>query len=304
MNNHLRGIFPVLQTPIDAQGQLDTVSLQSEVAFCIAAGAHGVVYPVLGSEFQFLSDRERQQMAGLVIQAAAGLVPVVVGVAGASAAIAVEHAAQAAQSGASALIALPPYISAGSPEEVLGYYQAISQAAPLPIFVQNSAPGLSPAMLLRLLREVENVRYIKEEMTPSAHHISAVVAEVGQDCWGVFGGAFGRWMLSELRRGASGFMPAAEVTDVYVQIWDTFQAGDEAAARHIFNRLLPLINLLLLLGLPVCKEVLVRRGVIRTAGMRTPGSLVLDADDHRELSIILDDLRPLFRVQGDEHEGH
>jgi dihydrodipicolinate synthase/N-acetylneuraminate lyase len=298
MNNHLRGIFPVLQTPLDAQDQLDIVSLQSEVAFCIAAGAHGLVYPVLGSEFQFLSDRERQQMVAVVIQAAAGRVPVVVGVAGPSAAIAVEHAAHAAQIGASALIALPPFISAGSPEEVLAYYQAISQAAPLPIFVQNSPPGLSPAFLLRLLREVENVHYIKEEMTPSAHHISVVVAALGQDSWGVFGGAFGRWMLSELRRGASGFMPAAEATDVYVQIWDAFQAGDEAAARSLFGRLLPLINLLLLLGLPVCKEVLVRRGVIRTAGMRTPGSLVLDADDQRELSIILDDLRPLFRVTG------
>jgi dihydrodipicolinate synthase/N-acetylneuraminate lyase len=296
MTNPLRGIFPVLQTPLDERGELDSASLESEVAFCIAAGAHGLVYPVLGSEFQFLSDRERQQMVAVVLQAAGGRVPVVVGVAGPSAAVAVEHTLLAAQLGASALIALPPYISGGSPEEVLGYYQAISQAAALPIFVQNSAPGLSPAFLLRLLREVGNVRYIKEEMSPSAHHLSAVVAAVGQDGWGVFGGAFGRWMLSELRRGASGFMPAAEVTEVYVQIWEAYQAGDELAARQIFNRLLPLINLLLLLGLPVCKEVLVRRGVFRTAGMRTPGSPGLDADDQRELSIILDDLRPLFRA--------
>jgi 4-hydroxy-tetrahydrodipicolinate synthase len=135
-------------------------------------------------------------------------------------------------------------------------------------------------------------------MSPSAHHISAVVAALGQDCWGVFGGAFGRWMLSELRRGASGFMPAAEVTDVYVQVWEAFQQGDEPAARQIFNRLLPLINLLLLLGLPVCKEVLLRRGVFRTASMRTPGSTALDAHDQQELTLILDDLRPLFRVSG------
>jgi 4-hydroxy-tetrahydrodipicolinate synthase len=213
--------------------------------------------------------------------------------------VAVEHAAQAAAAGASALIALPPYVATGTPDEVLAYYQAISQAAPLPIFVQNSAPGLAPDFLLRLLREVEHVHYIKEEMHPSAHHISAVVAAAGPASWGVFGGAFGRWMLSELRRGASGFMPAAEVIDIYVQIWDAYQAGDEATARHIFNRLLPLINFLMLLGLPVCKEVLVRRGVIATAGMRTPGSLRLDAEDQRELTLILDELRPLFRLSGE-----
>src|SRR5207244_13484477 len=105
----------------------DSASLESEVAFGMRAGAHGLLYPVLGSEFQFLSDRERQQMTGVVIQAAAGRVPVVAGVAGPSAAVAVEHAAQAAGLGASALIALPPYISAGEPAEVLDYYQAISR---------------------------------------------------------------------------------------------------------------------------------------------------------------------------------
>ena len=304
MSEHLRGIFPVLQTPLDAQGQLDVASLHAEVDFCIAAGAHGLVYPVLGSEFQFLSDRERQALTRVVIQAAAGRVPVVVGVAGPTAAVAVEHAAHAAQLGASALIALPPYLSAGTPDEVLDYYRAIAQAAPLPIFVQNSAPGLSPAFLLRLLREVDHMHYVKEEMAPSAHHISALVTALGQDCWGVFGGAFGRWMLSELDRGATGFMPAAEVTDVYVQIWEAYAAGDAPTARRIFNRLLPLINLLLLLGLPVCKEVLVRRGVFRAAGMRTPGALALDAADQRELSIILEDLRPLFRVKGGEYENH
>ena len=54
----------------------------------------------------------------------------------------------------------------------------------------------------------------------------------------------------------------------------------------------------------MCKEVLVRRGVIRAAGMRAPGSLALDADDQRELSMILEDLRTLFRVKGDDHENH
>jgi len=119
---------------------------------------------------------------------------------------------------------------------------------------------------------------------------------VGDDCQGVFGGALGRWMISEMRRGAAGFMPAAEITDVYVQIWDAFQAGDERTARNIFNVLLPLINLEMLLGLQVCKEVLVRRGILRTAKMLTPGSGPLDDDDYCELEAILADLQPYLRV--------
>ena len=74
------------------------------------------------------------------------------------------------------------------------------------------------------------------------------------------------------------------------------QAGNEAGARTIFNQLLPLINLISLLGLCVCKEVLVRRGVFENAAMRMPGATAIDAEDGRELDAILSGVRPLFRV--------
>ena len=82
-------------------------------------------------------------------------------------------------------------------------------------------------------------------------------------------------MLSEMRRGASGFMPAAEAIDVHVQIWDAYQAGDERRARDIFNLLLPQINLIMAVGLNVCKEILVRRGVIESARLRGEGGCLM-----------------------------
>ena len=103
-------------------------------------------------------------------------------------------------------------------------------------------------------------------------------------------------MLSELHRGASGFMPAAESVDVHVQVWEAYQKGDEARARQIFYQLLPLINLTTVLGLCACKERLVRRGVFASAAMRRPGATALDAPDERELDIIIEELQPLFRV--------
>jgi len=296
MDDVMRGIFPVLQTPVSPDGELDAKSLEREVAFCIEAGAHGLVFPVLGSEFQFLTEGERHRLVEVVIGEAAGQVPVVVGVAGPIAAAAVEHARHAARAQADAVIALPPHIAPGSQEEILDYYRKIAQAAGRPVFIQHSHAGMDPSFLRRLLQEVEHVSYVKEEMAPSAHNISGVLDQVGEACLGVFGGGHGRWMLSELRRGASGFMPAAEVVDVHVQIWDAYQAGDEAGARRLFNQLLPHINLLLLLGLKVCKEVLVRRGVIASAAMRMPGAQSLDPEDEWELDQILQDLQPLFRI--------
>jgi 4-hydroxy-tetrahydrodipicolinate synthase len=290
-----RGIFPVLLTPIADNGDVLYDELAAQTEFCVAAGAHGLVYPVLGSEFQFLTDSERRRGMGTVVRAAAGRLPVVGGVAAPSRQVAVEIARAAAESGVDAVIALPPYISAGSAEEIRAYYEAVASAAGRPMFIQHTHGGMSATFLQEMRRDIEQIRYLKEEMQPSAHQISAVLA--GGAPWeGVFGGGHGRWMLSEMQRGAHGFMPATEAVDVHVQVWNAWQAGDQAEARRIYGQLLPLINLILSMGLPVCKRLLQKRGVFSSSAMRTPGTTMLDAGDELELDAILEGLRPLFRV--------
>ena len=292
-----RGIFAVLQTPLREDGSADERSMRRQVDFCASCGGHGLVFPVLGAEFQYLADRERRDLLRVVVDQSAGTLPVVAGVAGPSRAVAAPLAAAAADAGADAVIALPPYVSPATPDEFFDYYHAISDACGLPIFVQHAklAP-MAPSFLVRLLTEIENVAYIKEERDPSAHNITQVARDVGDACRGIFGGGHGRWMLSEMARGATGFMPAAQTVDIYVRIWDAYQGGDHTEARRLFNRHLPLINLIVLLGLPVCKEVLVRRGVITTNQMRTPGAADLDEGDHEELTQILADIEDLYTV--------
>lgn len=295
MSGPLRGIFPVVLTPFADDGSIDADALRREVEFSVAAGAHGLVFPVLASEFQYLSDAERRAAVEVVVRQAGGRAPVVAGVAAPTPRAAAEHARHAAGCGADAVIALPPYPDRPDAEEMERYYRAIAEAAGLPVFIQHSDGGMDAAFLQRLLGGIPHVAYVKEESDPSAHRVGALVARCGAACGGVFGGAHGRWMLSELRRGAAGFMPATEMTDAHVQIWDAWHAGDEARARELFNRLLPLINLACLLGLAVCKEVLARRGVFGSTATRVPG-VRLDAEDRRELDQVLADLQPLLRV--------
>jgi 4-hydroxy-tetrahydrodipicolinate synthase len=285
-----------LLTPIGDDGGVIEADLARQVEFCVDAGAHGMVYPVLGSEFQFLTDSERRRGMEIAVETVAGRIPVVGGVAAPSRQVAVECAKVAAETGVDAVIALPPYITSGTRDENRAYYKAVAAAAGRPMFIQHTSGGMDASFLQEMLRDVEHIRYLKEEMQPSAHQVSAVLAGVGADCDGVFGGGHGRWMLSELHRGAHGFMPATEAVDVHVQVWDAWQAGDEAEARRIYRHLLPLINLILLMGLPVCKALLMRRGIFTSAAMRTPGTDKLDAGDERELDMILEDLRPFFRA--------
>ena len=283
----LRGIFPVVQTPFDDQGNVDTGGLIRQVEFCRQAGAHGMVYPVLASEFQLLTDGERRNALERVLKTAEGRIPVVAGVAATSSQGAAEYAAHAAANGADAVIALPPYVGELGPDDVFHYYEQISNAAQIPVFLQDAPPGLPVARIMELLQQIEHLSYVKEENEPSAHNISTLIEGLGDTCQGVFGGAWCRWMMSELDRGAHGFMPSVEIVDVHVRIWDLHHAGERQAARDLYDRLLPFINLGFCLGLSVIKELLVRRGIIANSHTRRTGLPTLDAYDCRELDIVL-----------------
>ena len=292
-----RGIFAVLQTPLTEADAIDMQVMARQVEFSVACGSHGLVYPVLGGEFQYLTDAERADALRVVWETTAKRIPVVAGVAAPSRAVATELARSAAEAGADALIALPPYISPASLDQVMDYYRAIAEVG-LPIMMQH-APivPLPPPFLVRLLTEIKEVKYLKEEREPSAHNLTQVIQDAGDECLGIFGGGHGRWMMSEMERGSSGFMPAAQTLDLYVKTWDAFQAGDRAEARRLYNAHLPLINQLIMVGLQVCKEVLVRRGVFENNLMRTPGAVQMDEGDHLELDTILEELSDLIGVK-------
>lgn len=297
----LRGVFAVLVTPFDDDGSLDKDSLDRCIEFSIGAGAHGLVTLANASEVRSLSDDERKDVARRVVQTVDGRLPVVVGVSAASTAHAAMHARHAAEVGAHAVMAMAPYdLSARvSPEAgIMEYFMAIARAAEIPVIVQNySAPistPLPPAFIAQLLSSIPGVSYVKEEVPPTGQRISRLVQFSERVLLGVWGGVGGRFMLDEYRRGACGTMPACDVTDVHVRIWDALERDDEAGARQLHGLLLPLLNLQSLYGTPVYKEVLRRRGVIASAHVREPGHPDLDEFDRRELSSALEPLLQFF----------
>jgi 4-hydroxy-tetrahydrodipicolinate synthase len=300
MAEQWRGVFTIPCTSVEDGGALDLESLRSEVEFCVAAGAHGIVAPVNASEFWTLSDDERKAVAGTIVTTAGGRVPTVIGVAGGAAEAAVMFAKHAQEIGADAVIAMPPYVRVASQGAIYDYYQKLAAAIRIPIFIQNhDAPAgtrLSPEFVVRLVNELPHVEYVKEETYPPGHAISAELKLAGPRLKGVMGGIAGRYLIDEYRRGACGTMPACEATDVHVQLWEALEAGDERRARDVFNRLLPLLNYEAMYGGAVYKEVLRRRGIIKSNYLRSHAGNPLDASDHQELTAILADLRDLFKL--------
>ena len=108
-----------------------------------------------------------------------------------------------------------------------------------------------------------------------------------------FGGAGGRYLIEEHRRGSDGNMPGCHITDIVVAFWDALEAGDEARAAYIYKEMAPLF--FFEHQLPGCyKEVLYRRGVI-DCPLKRNGTMPLDEIASQYLDDILAALEPLIR---------
>lgn len=298
MTKQFRGVYSILPTPFDDQGNLDVESLRRVVSFTIECGAHGVVSPANASEAPYLSDAERRTVVETVIDETAGRVPVAAGVTASCAPLAVQWARHAEQAGADFLMAMPPCVQRASNDEIRDYYQGISDATTLPICIQNyGGPGgtpLSADFMGQMLNEIARMDFVKEETEFAGPVISRLIETAGAGLKGVMGGKAGRHLLDEYRRGSCGTMPACEVSDVHARLWSELEAGHQDAAEETYRQLLPLLLFETSYGVAVYKEVLYRRGVIRSAYFRQAGGKQLDRAAKDELASILDRLRPLF----------
>jgi 4-hydroxy-tetrahydrodipicolinate synthase len=169
----------------------------------------------------------------------------------------------------------------------------------VPIIFQNAPPpagcGLTPERVVAIATTIPAIEYVKEETLPCGQRITKLLALAPPTLRGVFGGAGGRYLPDELARGACGTMPACELADLHAAQFACHRAGDAAGVRRWFNRMLPLLNYQAVFRMAMTKEVLRRRGVIRSTHVRAAGP-VPDAQDYVELATMLAEIRADFRM--------
>jgi 4-hydroxy-tetrahydrodipicolinate synthase len=278
----ISGLIPILATPFTAAGELDVPSLRRLTEWQLASGADGVAVFGMASEGFALTTAERARILAEV-RRAAGSGPVVAGVGSTSTATALEQALAAAEGGADALMVLPPYLVKATPGQLTDFYGEIAARAGIDVMVQDApgATGVSmPESLIVELSKLDGVTSVKIEAPPTAPKVGAVAARVDGD-FAVFGGQNALFCLEEYARGAVGTMPACEFTDLLAPIL-------KAPAQDAFARLLPLIRFGMQPGIAwaVHKEVLVRRGLIGSAAVRSPAQ-PLDPGSRAALEEIL-----------------
>jgi dihydrodipicolinate synthase/N-acetylneuraminate lyase len=288
-NKTMCGVYPILVMPFDEKSRVDDESLRSLVEFNIKCRVHGVGV-ALGSEVLRLSEAERAQVTRIVVDQARGRVPVVINTSGSGTDLAILYSVTAEQNGADALMIMSPSADGA---EVREYYRLISEAVHIPIFIQDtSSAHVGGGLARQIAEESEHVRYIKVESLPTPVSVADAVAHAG-GVLTVFGGAGGNYFIEEMRRGSVGTMPSCSQPEAFVEVWNLFQNGDEQGARAAFERnILPLNRLSEQTSSAfyhVNKEVLRRRGVIRTAVVRGPIA-PLDDLTRRELDQLIEEL--------------
>lgn len=287
------GAIPM--TPFDKHDRIDIDILEKEIDFIASSGAASICTPVMVSEFEQLSEEERKIMIRVPLEINQGRCAVIANVAAVNTNLAVEYAEFAQKLGADCVIAMGPYVRPVEFSLVKAYFKAISDAISIPIMIQNASntAQLSNEQILELCEDIENVRYIKQELKTGSPSIEELLNVKTDALEMVVSGFAAKFSPLDYNLGAMATIHACQYCDVVQRIWDLLFAGKEDEARTLHYQLLPALELETTFGMTYAKEVMVRRGIFKNTRTRTKAS-GLSKQGYKELNKVWEKIEPLF----------
>ncbi len=171
------GVFPYLVSPLDEAGEVKADVLARLCEDLIKAGVHGLTPLGSTGEFAYLNRAQRRRVVEVVIEAAAGRVPVVAGVASTTTADAVDQAREWERLGADGILAILEAYFPIADDGVFAYFKAIGGAVSVPVVLYTNPSfqrsDLSLPVIERLSRE-PNIRYIKDASVNTGRLLSII----------------------------------------------------------------------------------------------------------------------------------
>ena len=229
-----RGSYSVTVTPFTAdRSAIDVDALRQFMDWQVESGVPGVIVLGTTGEYLTVSDEERALIVETAVKRVAGRARVLVGTMNAHTPNAVRYSKQAEELGADGLMVLPPYYYTPTDDEIWRYYRAISEAVSVPIMLYNNPVtanvDMSAALVARLTRDFENIRYIKESSQDLGR-----VRDVIEATDGVMNVYAGERPVDSFLLGAVGYVnPYGNYVINSYRIWDLLTAGRLAEARSL-----------------------------------------------------------------------
>ena len=135
MTAPLSGIVPPLITPMRDRDTLDVPGLGRLIERILAGGVSGVFVLGTTGEGPSLSYRLRRELVARVSAQVQGRVPMLVGITDTAFVESLQLARFAADAGAAAVVAAPPYYLPGGQPELQEYLDHLVPELPLPLFL-------------------------------------------------------------------------------------------------------------------------------------------------------------------------
>lgn len=271
----MRGIVPSLNTPFDAANQVDLAAVAKLVDVTLQAGVAGLLVLAVAGEQSTLSRGEKTAVAEAIVARTARRVPVVVSVTHDDIAESLALAAMAHRAGADGVCWQTPRGATGA--AVIEAAKRVADAGPDLLMIQDldwGGGGLALADIEALFAAVPQFRSLKVETVPAGPKYTRVLAATG-GALHVAGGWAVMQMPEALARGVHAFMPTG-LDPLYVAIHRAWVAGDQAGARAIFERALPLLaftNQHIDVSIRTWKRYRWRGGIFATDHCRAPAPL-------------------------------
>jgi 4-hydroxy-tetrahydrodipicolinate synthase len=288
--SEFHGVFPYLVSPLDAQGRVGTAVLMRLIDDLIAAGVHGLTPLGSTGEFAYLDGEQRATIVRASIEAAAGRVPVIAGVASTATADAVAQARLYSQLGVDGILAILESYFPLNDAQVEAYFRAIADAVDVPVVLytnpQFQRTDLSLDVIGRLA-EHPRIRYIKDASTNTGRLLSITNRCPGLKVFSASAHVPACVMLI----GGVGWMagPACIVPRQSVRLYDLCGAGRWAEAMELQRRLWRINEVFARFNLAACiKAALQLQGY--EVGDPVPPQRPLGPDERRVVAVALEEL--------------
>ncbi|MEH2931496.1 dihydrodipicolinate synthase family protein [Candidatus Ventrimonas sp. KK005] len=282
----IKGVVVPILTPIDADEQIDEKKLREQVDYVIEGGVLGILAFGSNGEFYVVEEDEMERGLKIMVDQAAGRVPVYFGIGAISTKKCVRLAKMAKANGAAGISILQPMFLKPTETELYLHFKTIADCVPdMPVLLYNN-PGrvgytMSGNLVERLAHEVANIVGMKDtsgDITQTAEFIRRT-RDVN---FKVFGGK-DTLLYASMCHGAVGgvctaanFMPEL-ITDVY----NKFVAGDWKGSLEAQFKLNPVRLSMDGASFPVAAKDMANLrgrdiGVPYTPNLATPEGPVLD----------------------------
>ena len=287
LNEQAKGVYIIAATPFTDEGAVDLQSVDTLTDFYLGCGVHGFTLLGMMGEAHKLTADESLSVVNRVIGRAQGR-QVIVGVSHAGLENVRRLSHEAMIAGASGVMVAPAPGLKGD-EGIYNYYAQVFQALgpDIPVvyqdYPQTTGVYLPVNVFERLVDDFKQLVMLKHEDAPGLAKLTKVregEKKPGRRRVSILVGNGGLYYPQEMRRGADGAMTGFAWPEMLVQVYELFAKGKAEEAEDLFDIYLPLVRheVQPAIGLALRKEVLFRRGAIKSPKQRAPGSSLTAAD--------------------------